>query len=79
MAEAKGRKVEIEDSIEAMKALRREKLDELRQAYVEKKAEVKVLHYSPESELGRKLEDAQKTGEAVKRGGLRVVPKREKE
>ncbi|MFA6035919.1 MAG: hypothetical protein WC759_03105 [Candidatus Micrarchaeia archaeon] len=75
------KKPDIEEGIEAMKALKalkQEKLDELRQAYMEKKAEVKVLHYSPESKLGEKLEAAKMTGEAVGKGGLKYVVKREK-
>jgi hypothetical protein len=67
---------DIEDGIEAMKRLRQQKLDELRQAYVEKKAEVKVLHYSPESKLGEKLEASRKTGRAVEGGGLKYVVKK---
>ncbi len=75
MAEQK-RERKMEDSIDAMKALRREKLDELREIYKEKAKEVKVLHYSPDSGLGEKLEAARRTGEAVGKGSLKYVVKK---
>jgi len=66
----------IEESIEAMKELRQQKLDKLREVLEQKKAEVKVLHYDPGSGLGGKLERAKEAGKAVEKGGLRYIVKK---